>query len=199
MAYSRSFMKSLGLSEDQITALMDEHLAVVNELKRQRDEFQQQLQDAGKNAEKLKQVQAELDTLREGNFQEKYAKEHQDFEAYKADIAKKEEAAKVRGAYRDLLAAENIAEKYRDTILNATPFDGIKLDENGGLSEADQLRKTIREKWADFVETTQEQGAKVPTPPNPDKNTFGAMSLTEKMAYANRNPNAPEVTEWLSK
>lgn len=199
MAYTRSLMKSLGLNDDQINTLMDEHLNVVNELKQQRDDLKGKAEEAGTAAEKIAALQKELDELRTGDFKTKYEKEHTAFEAYKEQIAKEAEQQKVRTAYQNLLAEEKIGEKYRDAVMRATPLDGLKLNAEGHLEEADRLRESIRKQWSDFVVSESQRGAEVQTPPGNDKSAFGSMSLGEKMAYANTHPNAPEVTEWLKK
>ena len=76
MALSKALLKGMGLTEEQITAIIDGHMDSVKAL-------QDEVKDA---KQKTEDVQKELDTLREqgdGGWKEKYEKEHSDFEAYK--------------------------------------------------------------------------------------------------------------------
>ena len=98
-----------------------------------------------------------------------YDKEHQDFNDYKARIARESDEAKVRAAYRQLLTDCKVSEKRLDAILRVTDFSGMKLDKDGKLEDADKLRETVKTDWAEFVTETHERGAKVETPPEGGK------------------------------
>ena len=81
------------------------------------------------------------------------------------------EAAKVRAAYRKMLAEEKIGEKRLDSIIKVTDFSGMKLDKDGNLANADELRKKIGDEWGEFRTTTTERGATVEKPPQIGKAT----------------------------
>ena len=159
MAFSRSFLKSTGLTDEQITAVMEEHVAVVEGLKADRDKYKEQ-------AEQAADLQKQLEGLQGGeNWQEKYEKEHESFENFKKQTAQDAEAAKVRSAYRKLLADEKIPEKRLDSILKVTDFSKMKLDKDGKLEKEDELRKAINDEWSEFKVTVTEKGATVEKPP----------------------------------
>ena len=100
MALKRSFLESMGLTEAQISAIMDEHTAVTDRMKKEIDQYKA-------DADKLPSVQKELDALKGGeDYKAKYDKEHQDFETYKAQVARDADAAKVRSEFRKLLTEE---------------------------------------------------------------------------------------------
>ena len=167
MSFTRSFLKANGLNDDQITSVMEEHVSVVDQLKSQRDAFKA-------DAEKLPQVQQELDALKNGeDFKAKFEKEHADFEQYKADIAKAAEEEKIKTAYRKLLQAENIGEKHLDSILGVTRFDGMKLDKDGNLEGVDALKQTIADRYGDFVVKTSTKVHQPDTPPTNDNGGEG--------------------------
>lgn len=159
MAFSRKWLESLGLTEVQVSAIIEEHTAVTDALKEQRDA-------AKKEADKLPAIQQELDDLKNGeDFKTKYEKEHQDFEDFKAGIAEKEEANKIRTAYRKLLTDERVKEDRLDMVMRHTDFSNMKLDKDGNLENADALKKTIAEDWGVFQVTTRERKQSVATPP----------------------------------
>lgn len=98
-------------------------------------------------------------------WQEKYTKEHETFEKFKADTEAKNKLADVKSAYKKLLTEAGIDPKRHDTIIRATSFDGMTLDKDGKLEKADDLKKSIETDWADFKVTTTTKGANVETPP----------------------------------
>ena len=70
MAFTRAFLKSLTLNDDQIQAVIDAHLEVVNPLKEERNELKAK-------AEKAEETEKELEKLKGGeDYKAKYEKEH---------------------------------------------------------------------------------------------------------------------------
>lgn len=98
-------------------------------------------------------------------WEERFNKEHEAYEKFRADTDAKAQLDAVKGAYKKLLTAENIDPRRHDAIMRATTFDSMKLDKDGALENADELKKSIESEWADFRVTTQEKGAEVETPP----------------------------------
>lgn len=169
MALKRSFLESMGLTEQQISAIMDEHTAVTDRMKNEIEQYKA-------DANRLPEVQKELDALKGGeDYRAKYDAEHQEFEAFKAKVARDADAAAVKAAYRKLLIDEKISEKRLDSVLRVTDLSGLKLGEDGKLDGEDKLREAIRNDWADFVTETTERGAAVETPP-----TVGKARMTKE-------------------
>lgn len=165
MGFSRSFLKATGLSDEQISAVMEEHTAVTDALKAQRDSYKTE-------AEKVTDLQKQLEGLKGGeNWQEKYEKEHEAFESFKKQTESEAELTKVKSAYRKLLADEGISEKRLDAILKVTDLSKVKLDKDGNLDKADELRKSIQSEWSEFKTTVTEKGATVEKPPQTAKPT----------------------------
>lgn len=159
MAFTRNFLKSIGLNDEQISSVMEEHTNVTDALKAQRDGYKA-------DAEKLPGVQQELDSLK-GNedFKQKYDDEHAAFETFKKQVAQDAETAKVKAAYRKLLTDEKISEKRLDAVIKLTDFSGMKLDKDGNLVDVDKLKENINTEWGDFKVTQRERGPEVEKPP----------------------------------
>jgi len=98
-------------------------------------------------------------------WQEKYNSEHDAFEKFKGDTEAKNKLADTKAAYRELLKEANIDPKRHDAIIRATDFSAMKLNKDGKLDKADELKKTIESDWAEFKVTTATKGANVETPP----------------------------------
>ena len=193
MAFTRSFLSATGLSEEQVKAVMEEHVAVTDALKADRDKFKQE-------AEKAADLQKQLESIKGGeDWKQKYEDEHSAFEAFQRKTAEDAEAAKVRAAYRNLLIEEKIGEKWLDRVMESADFTGMKLDKDGKLNDLDKLKDALDKKWGDVKTTVTTQGAKVENPPKTDNSGFDSMTLADKMAYANQNPNDPSVVAWLNK
>ena len=150
-------------AEAAIASIMDGHLASVNALREERDKFKE-------DAEKLPGVQKELDELKgsgDDSYKTKYEKEHADFEKFKADQTAKETKANKTAAFRKLLKEAGVSEKRLDTVIRASgpDIDGIELDKDGKIKDAEALTKTVKESWADFITKKESKGADNPNPP----------------------------------
>ena len=158
MAFTRNFLKSTGLTDDQITAVIEEHTAVTDALKKERDGYKEE-------ANKAADLQKQLDDLAKGeDFKAKYEEEHKAFEDFKKKTADDAEAARVRSAYRKLLAGEGISEKRLDSILKVTDLSKLKIGKDGNLENVDELKKAINDEWGEFKTTVTEKGAVVEKP-----------------------------------
>lgn len=165
MAFTRTWLKSVTHDDEMVSAIMEEHVAVVDGLKQKMDTLKEQ-------ADKAAELQKQLESIQGGeNWQEKYEKEHESFENFKKQTAQDAEAAKVKAAYRKLLAGEGISEKRLDSILKVTDFSKMKLDKDGKLDKEDELKKAIGDEWGEFKTTVTEKGATVEKPPQIGKAT----------------------------
>ena len=184
-SFSREFLKALGLTDDQMSAIVERHTEVTDALKAQRDKAKQDLEAAQKEAAKVPEMQKEIDSLKGGeDWKSKYEKEHGDFENYKADITKKEEAKKVEAAFRKLLADEQIKADRHDFIVSHTNLSEAKLDKDGNLVDAETFKKEINDSvngWGAFKVTVKEKKQSVPTPPK-DGSTGTGMSRAKELA-----------------
>ncbi|MCM1328836.1 MAG: phage scaffolding protein [Ruminococcus sp.] len=119
------------------------------------------------------------------------------YETLKSEIEAKETKSAKETAYRALLKSAGISEKRLESVLKVSDLDGVELDKDGKIKNADKLTETVKTEWADFIVKETETGANTPNPPANNGGTFEAMSLAEKMEFANANPNSEEVVNWL--
>lgn len=177
MAVTRSFLKGMGLIDEQISAIIEEHANTVNGLKEARDAYKA-------DADKLADVQKELDTLKANNgddWKTKYAAKEKELDDYKKSVEAKERETKIKAAYRKLLADEHVGERQLDAVVRATDFSGMEIGTDGTLKNADALRESIKKDWAGFITTEQVKGANVPTPPT-NNPTGGANPRAAELA-----------------
>ena len=174
MAMTRKALTARALGEDQIDSLIEVPTDPV-------DGLREQVRTYNADADKLTGVQKELDELKKGDGEDwkgKYDAEKAAHDKTKSDYAAKETAAKVKGAYRAMLKEAGVADKYLDTVIRATDMSGMKLDKDGKLEGAEDLSKSAKTEWADFIQTTTTKGAPVATPP---KGSSGKYSSREEI------------------
>lgn len=164
MSLTRKMLKAMGIEDDKIEQIIDAHTETVDALKKERDSFKE-------DAEKLPDVQKELADLKkdakENDWKGKFDKEHADFEKYKADIATKERSGKIKAEYRKLLGECKVGEKHMDAIMRVTDFSKMEIGEDGKLTNAEDLKKSIGTEWSGFITT---EGVKKPEVNNPPAN-----------------------------
>lgn len=170
MAFTRKMLKAMGIEDEKVEQIMDAHVEVVDALKADRDAYKE-------TADKYTDVEKELNDLKAkgGDWQTKYEKEHADFEAYKtAQTAKETETAKAE-AYKALLTGAGVSEKRVAAILKVTDLSTVEMAD-GKIKNADELTKTIKTDWADFITSTQTSGAATATPAS----TVGGKKYSSK-------------------
>lgn len=166
MAFTRAFLKSIGLTDEQISAALEEHTNVTKYLQGQIDQHKADADKYKADAERLPTVQKELDDLKgRKDYKPDYDKAVQELANFKAQSAKDAEAREVRRAFKQLLTDESIDEKRHDAIMRVTDFSAMKRDKDGNLENADKLKENIRSEWGAFKVTTRQRGENVPHPP----------------------------------
>lgn len=159
MALTRKMLKAMGIEDDKIEQIIDAHTETVDALKQERDRYKD-------DAEKLPDVQKELDKLKTGeNWEEKYNKEHTEFEAYKTSVATEKAIEQKKSLYKQLLVESKVDEKRIDAILKVTDLANMKVDKDGKLEDAENLKKSIATEWSGFIVTDGTKGAEVNNPP----------------------------------
>lgn len=185
MALTRKFLKGMGLNEEQIDSIIDAHTDTVDGLKADINKYKG-------DAEKLPTVQKELDDLKaagDGGYKKKYEEEKKAFEDFKtAQTAKETRQAKEK-AYREFLKSVGVSEKRIPSILKVTDLDKLEM-EGDKFKDADKLTESVKTEWADFIETSNTNGANTQNPPTNNNNNGGEdpskMTMEEYIAYRNK-------------
>lgn len=173
MSLTRSFLKGMGLTEEQVGAIIDAHTETVNGLKADRDNYKA-------TAEKLKDIEKKYNDLSQEDWKARFDKEHKDYEDYKKSVNDEKKLADVKAAYRKLLQESKVGEKHLDSIMKVTDFSKMKLDAEGKLEGEDKLIENIKADWSGFVVTEQTRGVNVQTPPTVTKSTMTKADIYKK-------------------
>ena len=182
MAFTRKFLSALGIEADKVDEIISAHTEVTDALKQERDQYKA-------DAEKLPGVQQELNDLKattdgKNTWKVKYEALKEDFEDYKNQQTAKETKANKEAAYKVLLENAGVAPKRIAAILKVTDLDSVELDDSGNVKDADKHTETIKEEWADFIQTTSTKGAATATPPS----TSGKGTKTKEEIWAIKDP-----------
>lgn len=98
---------------------------------------------------------------------EEYDKLKSEYDDYKGEIQAKATKQAKEHAFREVLKAQNVANDWIDTIIQASSadIDGVELDKDGKISNTDKIAEGVKTKWAKCIETTTVKGAKFENPP----------------------------------
>ena len=174
MAFSRQFLKTMGLTDEQVSAIMEEHVSVTDALKKQRDEYKA-------DADKLPEVQKQLDGMKGGeDYKAKYEEEHKALEDFKAEIKAKENRSKLEEQVREIAKGVGLSENGIQKAVKYTDYSNLALDADGKIKTADELGKALKEEWAGYVATVRTVHEKVATPPV----GTGNAKMTKEEIYA---------------
>lgn len=152
--------------ENRLIAL---HLGVVDPMK---DELQKYKADA----EKLADVQKQLDDLTGADWKGQFEQKRKELDDYKRDVENREAQGKVKSAYRAMLENDlHIDPADADLIMAGIDTGTMKLDGEGKLDGADALRKAAETKYARYIPEYRKEGHNPPNPPK-DGGNGGDMS-----------------------
>lgn len=185
MAFTRAELReALGeaYTDDIAGKIISLHRSVVDPLKDDLDAAKRDVTKYKTDAEKLSGVQKELDDFKKEDWKTKYENEKSAHDAYKTQVARDAEAAKVKAAYKKLLTEEKISEKTLESILNATDYSKMKLKDDGTLDKIEDLKKDIDSKWGGFKVSERKRGENVNNPPAnpPGGNDSSIRDMTAK-------------------
>lgn len=183
MSLTRKMLKAMGIEDDKIEMIISEHVDAVDALKKERDSYKE-------DAEKLPDVQKKLDAANEAakaagsdKYKVKYDALKEEYDKYKSDIEKKTTHTVKEAAYREILKAAGVSEKRIDSVIRVSDIDGIELDEDGKVKDAESLTNSVKSEWSDFIVTEHVTGAQTSNPPaSGGEQDLSKMSMKEYIA-----------------
>ena len=163
MSLTRKMLKAMGIDDDKTEQIIEAHTETVSAIKAERDDFKVK-------AEKLDDVQRELDKIKERGEKDPYKVRYEalkeEYDDYKKQVTEKETTATKNAAYRALLKEAGVNEKRIDAVLkvSADSIKGLVL-KDGEIENKAELLKKVQSDWSDFIVTTETKGAVTATPP----------------------------------
>ena len=136
MALTRSFLKSLGLDEDKIESVIEAHSETDSALNQKYSELEARYNGVKENADRLPEVQKELDDLKKHDFRTKY-----ESEAEKA----------VRAYY----IGKSIRGDNLNIAMRGTPLEEITLSEDGTIADTKALDALVAGDFRPLIQTEE--------------------------------------------
>lgn len=126
MAFTRKFLKALGITDDQVESIIDAHAEVVEGLKKE-------IEAAKADTANLEAVTKERDDLMHKveelqNAGTDAAKVQAEFDAYKQQIDNEKVVARKNTAVRSALKAAGAQEVLADLLMGKVNLDDVELD-----------------------------------------------------------------------
>lgn len=192
MALTRNFLKSMGLTEEQVSAIIENHTDTVEGLKKERDT----LKAAADSVEALTRERDEYkDKLSKAGDA---AKVQADFDAFRQQVEKEKTLTRKMQAYDALLKDAGVArDSFRQTLCKTADMEKIELDDKGAVKDAEALKERIRADYADFIGTVHNDPTPTINPPSGGGKTFTAEQI-RGMSAEEINKNWEAVSKTLA-
>ena len=195
MALTRKSLKAMGLTDEQVDSIIEMHSETVDGLKEQVNTYKA-------DAEKLPNVQKELDELKaagDGGFKEKFEKEHSDFENFKKTIQEKETKAAKESAAKAFFESKGITGNSLEIAMRGSSAEIAALELDGEkIKDSSALDALVNGTFKALVSTTTTKGANIPNPPVTAPNKAYSADDTRKMSPAEINKNWDSIKASLN-
>lgn len=174
-------LKAMGIEDEKIEQIIEEHVESIDGLKAERDRYMSGAEEAEGLRKQLEEAKAAGEGA--GEYEEKYKAKCKELDDYKAEVAGEKAAAEKRGLYRQLLESAGVDPKRIETVLKVSDLENVTV-KDGAIEDADKLTESIKADWADFIATTTVKGADVAHAPKGEGGKdINEMSTAEYMKY----------------
>ena len=177
MALTRNFLKSMGLTDEQVSAIIEGHTDTVTALTKERD-------DARASAAKVEELTRERD-----DYKTKYekagdaSKVQAEFDAYKQKVeGEKTNAAKSAAVRAALKAAGVNRDEFAELLLGKVDLSKVELD-GDKVKDADGLINPLKGNYAGCFGKVTDKGTPPANPP-----AGGGKGMTKDQILAIKDP-----------
>lgn len=178
MALTRKFLQALGIEDSKIDEIIEQHVAV-------KDELNKQIADLKIEAAKVPELEKQVkDFENKSDSSDELEKVKSEFEEYKKQVAAEKVTTSKKAQLKSLLTELGINEKVLDKVVSMTDIEKLELDDEGKIKDSDKLSETLKNDWSDFITKTDEKGTTPTNPPaaNGKEKDYSNMSMEEYIA-----------------
>ena len=161
----------MGIEDEKIEQIIEEHAETVDALKKQRDEAKGQAGEADElrkqleGAQKqLEGAQKQLEGMQDDGYKAKYEELKGEFDGYKADVEAEKAQATARSLFKAQVEKLGITGSRADSIVRATDLGAFEV-EDGAYKDPKAVEEAIKNDWGDFIPKVTTEGAHVAHPP----------------------------------
>ena len=151
MAFTRSTLKAMGFTDEQVQSLIELHTETTDALKAEIKKYKEEAEKLPDVQEQLNKAKSDLEAAQKDDYKGKYESEKAAHEKLKSDIEAEKTTAKKSNAFKAYLKEKG----YSDTAINKITkyggyVEGIELDEKDQIKEVEKLQTSIDTEWAEY-------------------------------------------------
>lgn len=178
MALTRSYLKSMGLTDEQVNAIIENHTDVTEALKKERDDYKAKagtIEAITKERDKLK---GDLEKAQKASGDA--AKVQAEYDAYKQQVETDKANAGKKALVRKALENAGANPSALDLLLNTVELEKVEL--NGeALKDTEAVLKPVKEAHSGLFGTVKETGTPPITPPTGDGKPASPTTIADAL------------------
>lgn len=195
MSLTRKLLKGMGLTDEQVDTIIEAHTDTVDGLK-------EQVKTYKADAEKLTNVQKELDALKaagDGGWEEKAKDFEKKYNDLVAENKNKETKAAKESAAKAFFESKGITGNSLEIAMRGSSAEIAALDLDGEkIKDSSALDALVNGTFKALVSTTTTKGANIPNPPVTTPNKAYSADDIRKMSPAEINKNWDSIKASLN-
>lgn len=195
MALTRKSLKAMGLTDEQVDSIIEMHSETVDGLK-------EQVKTYKADAEKLPNVQKELDDLKaagDGGWEEKAKDFEKKYNDLVAENKNKETKAAKESAAKAFFESKGITGNSLEIAMRGSSAEIAALDLDGEkIKDSSALDALVNGTFKALVSTTTTKGANISNPPVTTPNKAYSADDIRKMSPAEINKNWDSIKASLN-
>ena len=195
MSLTRKLLKGMGLTDEQVDTIIEAHTDTVDGLK-------EQVKTYKADAEKLPNVQKELDDLKaagDGGWEEKAKDFEKKYNDLVAENKNKETKAAKESAAKAVFESKGITGNSLEIAMRGSSAEIAALDLDGEkIKDSSALDALVNGTFKALVSTTTTKGANIPNPPVTTPNKAYSADDIRKMSPAEINKNWDSIKASLN-
>jgi hypothetical protein len=160
MALTRRFLQALGIDDNQIQAIIDEHAQTVNNLQEEINKGKEALTKAQEDSQQFETVQKELDELKKADYKGKYEAEKKEHDALKTSVENGKTQNAKNAALKKYFESKNIKDGNLNIAMRGVNLDDIELD-GENIKDTAALDELVAGDYKPLISTTTGGGKKV--------------------------------------
>lgn len=175
MALTRKLLQSMGLTDEQVSAIIENHSETVEGLKAERDQHKAAAEAAQNAARERDDLRKQVEELQASGGDA--AKVRADFDAYRQQVETEKANAVKTAAVRKTLKDSGVArEEFLELLLGKVDLAKVELD-GDAVRDAAGLVDPLKTAYAGCFASVSEQGT---TPQNPPSGGAPAGRMTKE-------------------
>lgn len=189
MSLTRKMLAAMDIPAEKIDEIITAHTETINAIKEERDNFKADAEKLSGVEKELEKANEQLEKFKADDWEAKYNAVKGEYDTYKKDTESKAVKTAKETAYKKLLAEAGISDKRIATVMKVSgaTIEGLELDKDGKIKDADKLTESAKTEWADFIVTTGAKGADVADPPANEGDGGNQPSRVAQMVAQYRN------------